>query len=61
MVIYIIALYLQLYQECMAGYVGWNCSMPCPYPTYGWGCQGSCDCYEDLCHVSMGCIIPTTG
>lgn len=61
MVIYIIALYLQLYQGCMAGYVGWNCSRPCPYPTYGVWCQEFCYCNVDLCDISMGCTILTTG
>lgn len=61
MVIYIKSLYLQFYLECMAGYVGWNCSTPCPYPTYGVRCQGYCNCYKDLCDISMGCIIRTTG
>lgn len=45
----------------MAGYAGWNCSIPCPYPTYGERCLGFCDCYKDLCDMSMGCIILTTG
>ncbi|XP_052710780.1 multiple epidermal growth factor-like domains protein 10 [Crassostrea angulata] len=47
-------------EQCMAGYVGWNCSTPCPYPTYGVRCQGYCNCYKDLCDISMGCIIRTT-
>lgn len=61
MVIYIISLYLQSYKGCMAGYYGLECSMPCPYPTYGVWCQDVCNCIEDLCDISVGCIFRTTG
>lgn len=45
----------------MAGYSGENCSFQCPYPYYGVDCQRICDCTSDLCDVSTGCIILTTG
>ena len=46
----------------MPGYFGENCSQQCPYPSYGIRCQGGfCDCDEDLCDVSTGCKIRTTG
>lgn len=45
----------------MAGYFGWNCSIRCHYPNYGVDCQEICDCYEDLCDISVGCILRTTG
>lgn len=45
----------------MAGYYGLECSMPCPYPTYGVWCQDVCNCIEDLCDISVGCIFRTTG
>lgn len=47
--------------ECMRGYVGLNCTEHCPYPTYGERCQGHCDCENDTCDVSTGCINLMTG
>ena len=47
--------------ECMPGYGGPNCTIPCPYPLYGEGCQGFCDCSNDSCDVSTGCTALTTG
>lgn len=44
------------YVGCLPGYSGLNCSFPCPYPLYGVECQQSCNCVEDLCDVSKGCI-----
>lgn len=31
-----------------------------PYPTYGERCQGYCDCSNNTCDVSLGCIEITT-
>lgn len=45
----------------MPGYSGINCTTGCPYPTYGHGCQGLCDCNVDMCDVSTGCTQITTG
>nr|XP_034332851.1 platelet endothelial aggregation receptor 1-like [Crassostrea gigas] len=42
-------------EPCMPGYHGINCTFICPYPSYGHGCQGLCDCNEDMCDVSNGC------
>lgn len=47
-------------EACMPGYTGINCTNACPYPTYGEGCQGICDCNEDMCDVSNGCEPITT-
>lgn len=49
-----------VYQECMPGYTGLDCTTTCPYPTYGDGCQGYCDCNNDMCDVSTGCRSLTT-
>ncbi|XP_078310685.1 uncharacterized protein LOC144618483 [Crassostrea virginica] len=46
--------------ECSPGYSGTNCSIQCPYPTYGYGCQGICDCDKDICDISTGCTLLTT-
>lgn len=45
-----------LITECIPGYTGLNCTSICPYPTYGDRCQGYCDCTNDMCDVSMGCL-----
>lgn len=39
----------------MQGYHGVNCSIQCPFPTYGIRCQTYCTCSRDLCDVSTGC------
>lgn len=44
----------------MPGYIGVNCSAPCPYPYYGVGCQKTCNCSRDVCDVPTGCISLTT-
>ncbi|XP_078328988.1 uncharacterized protein LOC144623905 isoform X2 [Crassostrea virginica] len=48
-------------EVCMSGYFGQNCSFKCPYPTFGNRCQEICFCKENLCDVSTGCKIQTTG
>lgn len=45
----------------MPGYNGINCTSLCPHPSYGYGCQGLCDCEKDMCDVSTGCTQKTTG
>lgn len=45
----------------MPGYSGINCSTACPYPAYGHNCQRVCDCDEDICDLSTGCIQITAG
>lgn len=44
-------------EPCLPGYSGVNCSLSCPYPSYGVECQQSCNCIQDSCDVSTGCII----
>ncbi|XP_052690832.1 scavenger receptor class F member 1-like [Crassostrea angulata] len=48
-------------EQCMPGYSGLNCTTRCPYPFYGYRCQGNCDCSNDTCDVSTGCRTITTG
>lgn len=45
----------------MDGYQGENCSLTCPYPFFRKECQRQCNCSEDLCDISKGCPIETTG
>ena len=47
--------------EWSPGYIGTNCSIQCPYPTYGDGCQELCDCDKDICDISTVCTLLTTG
>lgn len=35
--------YFSFFSECMPGYSGLNCTTRCPYPLYGYICQGYCD------------------
>lgn len=51
----------QTCEACMDGYHGENCSIPCPHPFFGKECQMKCNCSEDLCDISKGCPIETTG
>ncbi|XP_022290064.1 uncharacterized protein LOC111101755 isoform X2 [Crassostrea virginica] len=46
--------------KCIAGRTGPNCSIICPYPTFGDECQGSCNCSKDTCDYSTGCKTMTT-
>ena len=46
---------------CPPGYVGLNCTLQCPYPTYGFRCSGRCECDKDSCDFSTGCRHITTG
>nr|XP_034331882.1 multiple epidermal growth factor-like domains protein 10 [Crassostrea gigas] len=47
-------------EECTPGYTGPNCTAQCPYPTYGFACQGFCNCSNDTCNMSWGFITFTT-
>ena len=49
--------YIVIFQACMDGYTGVNCSTPCPDSFYGQGCLLSCSCSIDLCHHVYGCRI----
>lgn len=48
------------FSEDMSGYTGLNCTTKCPYPTYGERCPGYCDCSNNACDESLGCIEITT-
>ena len=52
---------INYFEECGPGFSGPNCTILCPYPTYGDGCQGLCDCDKNTCDFSIGCKISTTG
>nr|XP_034334258.1 multiple epidermal growth factor-like domains protein 6 [Crassostrea gigas] len=43
-------------EQCMAGYIGRNCTSKCPFPYYGVECQQECNCNQTLCNISTGCI-----
>ena len=35
---------------CMDGFIGINCNVHCPLPSYGQGCQLECSCQPNDCH-----------
>ncbi|XP_048771708.2 multiple epidermal growth factor-like domains protein 10 [Ostrea edulis] len=41
--------------RCRDGFYGRNCTIPCPYPTFGWDCQLECICSSEYCHHAYGC------
>ncbi|XP_056013519.1 multiple epidermal growth factor-like domains protein 10 [Ostrea edulis] len=41
--------------RCRGGFYGRNCTIPCPYPTFGWNCQLKCICSSEDCHHTYGC------
>lgn len=47
--------YQRCFIECRVGYIGTNCSEPCPYNSYGKGCQMTCNCIQDDCDFALGC------
>ena len=42
---------------CMDGYIGVNCSTPCPVSYYGHDCNSKCDCSIEYCHHEHGCRV----
>lgn len=50
---------LLLLAACSDGYIGVNCSTPCPDKRYGAGCIETCNCSDSLCHPVYGCKLPT--
>ena len=47
--------------ECIPGYFGPNCTLPCRFPNYGLLCQKACTCNETDCNHRTGCPSPTVG
>nr|XP_011454287.2 multiple epidermal growth factor-like domains protein 11 [Crassostrea gigas] len=44
---------------CPDGFTGVNCSIKCRFPSYGYRCQSACNCSEENCEASTGCILNT--
>lgn len=46
------------YIECKVGFYGHptRCKK-CPPPSYGAGCQSTCNCRHDLCNHITGCFV----
>lgn len=42
--------------ECAIGYYGVDCEEPCLYPYYGENCNGNCECFQQYCNISFGCL-----
>ncbi|XP_078325732.1 uncharacterized protein LOC111105404 isoform X1 [Crassostrea virginica] len=39
----------------MNGFIGRNCNVKCPPPSYGQECQLECKCQPSVCHHVFGC------
>ena len=49
-------MFMFMISGCPPGYTGNACSMPCPPPSYGEGCEQSCgSCLP--CHHVNGCLL----
>lgn len=42
--------------ECLPGYFGQNCSTLCPRGYYGNHCIHRCECPDELCNATTGCV-----
>lgn len=51
--------FITLFKGCAIGYQGNDCTNKCVYPTYGEDCQSICQCSDDDCHFSSGCVLKT--
>lgn len=45
-----------LFFECPIGYHGTDCAKKYVYPTYGEDRQSRCQCFNENCHFSRGCL-----
>ena len=50
-----VCIYIDYFVDCSVGYYGQNCSLQCPFNTYGKQCQMFCECPEDSCNFAAGC------
>ena len=46
---------------CLDGFMGRNCNVQCPSPSYGQDCQQECKCQPNDCHHVFGCRLPESG
>lgn len=42
--------------DCPIGYHNINCSELCSFPSFGYDCQGTCQCNLSLCDHRFGCF-----
>ena len=52
---------LIFFVACSIGFYGPNCTIKCPFPGYGKGCQLECRCSESLCSHVDGCNTSNKG
>lgn len=50
-----------LFSVCREGYTGKNCTLACPFPSYGLNCQSACDCSDEDCNYVTGCRLHARG
>lgn len=58
--IVVFGIHAMWFLECSVGFYGTDCATKCIYPTYGEDCQSRCQCSDENCHFSKGCL-PNTG
>lgn len=58
--IVVFGIHAMWFLECSVGFYGTDCATKCIYPTYGEDCQSRCQCSDETCHFSKGCL-PNTG
>lgn len=44
------------FSECLPGYFGENCSTTCLQGYYGNHCINRCECPDELCNATTGCV-----
>ena len=49
--------YVCTFPACSDGLFGPNCSISCPFPSYGSRClDGECNCSKEICDPRNGCV-----
>lgn len=56
LICFMYGIYIMLFRPaCEKGYNGTNCSMICPYPSFGQNCKSNCNCILKDCDHRYGC------
>lgn len=52
----LVSLFFFSFSECLPGYFGENCSTTCLQGYYGNHCINRCECPDELCNATTGCV-----